>query len=64
MLASPSSLNVLVIFFIRYSAVRKQFGPPGKDEIPVLEYQMQVREAEILGNTKARQLSNNPDTKI
>ncbi|EDO32852.1 predicted protein [Nematostella vectensis] len=26
---------------IRYSAVRKQFGPPGKDEIPVLEYQMQ-----------------------
>jgi hypothetical protein len=26
----------------RYSAVRRQFGPPGKDEIPVLEYQMQV----------------------
>ena len=29
-------------FYPRYSAVRKQFGPPGKDEIPVLEYQMQV----------------------
>ncbi|XP_068679915.1 peroxisomal acyl-coenzyme A oxidase 3-like [Montipora foliosa] len=26
---------------IRYSAVRRQFGPPGKEEIPVLEYQMQ-----------------------
>ena len=26
----------------RYSAVRRQFGPPEKDEIPVLEYQMQV----------------------
>jgi acyl-CoA oxidase len=26
---------------IRYSAVRKQFGPPGKEEMPVLEYQMQ-----------------------
>jgi len=26
---------------IRYSAVRKQFGPPGKDELPVIEYQMQ-----------------------
>lgn len=31
-------------FYLRYSAVRKQFGPPGKDEIPVLEYQMQVSE--------------------
>ena len=26
----------------RYSAVRRQFGPPGQEEIPVLEYQMQV----------------------
>ncbi|XP_067034311.1 peroxisomal acyl-coenzyme A oxidase 3-like [Acropora muricata] len=26
---------------VRYSAVRRQFGPPGKEEIPVLEYQMQ-----------------------
>ena len=30
------------LFIIRYSAVRRQFGPPEKDEIPVLEYQMQV----------------------
>ena len=30
----------------RYSAVRKQFGPPGKGEIPVLEYQMQVCEVD------------------
>ena len=34
-------------FYHRYSAVRKQFGPPGKDEIPVLEYQMQVRERKV-----------------
>lgn len=26
---------------IRYSAARRQFGPPGKEEQPVLEYQMQ-----------------------
>ena len=33
---------LFVVIFQRYSAVRRQFGPPGKDEIPVLEYQMQV----------------------
>lgn len=27
---------------IRYSAVRKQFGPDDKDELPILEYQVQV----------------------
>ncbi|CAG2166026.1 unnamed protein product [Oppiella nova] len=26
---------------IRYSAARRQFGPPGQDELPVIEYQMQ-----------------------
>lgn len=26
---------------IRYSAARRQFGPPDKEEIPVIEYQMQ-----------------------
>ena len=26
---------------IRYSAVRRQFGNPGEQELPVLEYQMQ-----------------------
>ena len=27
---------------VRYSAVRKQFGPPGQEEIPVLDYPLQV----------------------
>ena len=35
-------MYVLFLVIFRYSAVRRQFGPPGKDEIPVLEYQMQV----------------------
>ncbi|PFX32986.1 Peroxisomal acyl-coenzyme A oxidase 3 [Stylophora pistillata] len=35
------NLRLCMPIAIRYSAVRKQFGPPGKDEIPVLEYQMQ-----------------------
>lgn len=35
------NLRLCMSIAIRYSAVRKQFGPPGKDEIPVLEYQMQ-----------------------
>ena len=29
-------------FIFRYSAVRKQFGPTSSEEIPVIEYQMQV----------------------
>ena len=35
-------MYVLFLVIFRYSAVRRQFGPPAKDEIPVLEYQMQV----------------------
>ena len=35
-------MYLLFVVIFRYSAVRRQFGPPGKDEIPVLEYQMQV----------------------
>ena len=35
-------MYVLFVVIFRYSAVRRQFGPPAKDEIPVLEYQMQV----------------------
>ena len=35
-------MYILFVVIFRYSAVRRQFGPPGKDEIPVLEYQMQV----------------------
>lgn len=27
--------------------MRRQFGPPGKEEIPVLEYQMQVHEVNL-----------------
>lgn len=27
---------------IRYTAVRKQFGPPNGEELPVLEYQLVV----------------------
>ena len=36
-------LQKAITIAIRYSAARKQFGPPNEDEIPVLEYQMQVR---------------------
>lgn len=28
---------------LRYTGVRKQFGPPNEEEIPVLEYQLVVR---------------------
>lgn len=28
---------------IRYTGVRKQFGPPNSEELPVLEYQLVVR---------------------
>ena len=38
----------------RYSAVRRQFGPTEKDEIPVLEYQMQVGEKNKLPNVDRR----------
>ena len=31
--------------------MRKQFGPPGKGEIAVLEYQMQVCKAGILSSS-------------
>lgn len=27
---------------IRYAAVRKQFGPDGQEEVPILEYQSHV----------------------
>lgn len=36
-----TNLKACMPIAIRYSAVRRQFGPPGKEEIPVLEYQMQ-----------------------
>lgn len=36
-----SNLQKCLPISIRYSAVRKQFGPAGQEEIPVLEYQLQ-----------------------
>ena len=36
-----SNMQKALPIAIRYSAARRQFGPPGKEEQPVLEYQMQ-----------------------
>jgi hypothetical protein len=38
-----SYLCSAVTIAVRYSAVRKQFGPENGDEFPVLEYQLQVQ---------------------
>lgn len=35
-----ASFTLAITIAVRYSAVRKQFGP-GKEEIPVIEYQLQ-----------------------
>lgn len=35
-------LNKALAIAVRYSAVRKQFGPDEKEELPVLEYQITV----------------------
>lgn len=35
-------LTKAVTIAIRYAAVRKQFGPEGVEELPVLEYQLHV----------------------
>jgi hypothetical protein len=37
-----SYLCSAVSIAVRYSAVRKQFGPEDDNELPVLEYQLQV----------------------
>lgn len=38
-----NACRVAATIGIRYSAVRKQFGPPGEDELPILSYSLQRR---------------------
>uniref|UniRef100_A0A8C5LPX6 Acyl-coenzyme A oxidase n=1 Tax=Leptobrachium leishanense TaxID=445787 RepID=A0A8C5LPX6_9ANUR len=38
---SVANLKLAISIAIRFSATRRQFGPPDKEEIPVLEYQLQ-----------------------
>ncbi|XP_054713813.1 peroxisomal acyl-coenzyme A oxidase 3-like [Uloborus diversus] len=37
---SVANLQMCLPIAIRYSAIRKQFGPQGEEEVPILEYQL------------------------
>lgn len=40
---SVANLQMCLPIAIRYAAIRRQFGPQGEEEVPILEYQLHVR---------------------